>query len=58
MSLRFDFLIDFDAKMIPKREPSQILFLERLFYRCLKDVYNKIRTVEVEMNPKTDPNSN
>ena len=55
MSLGFDFLMDFDPQMVPKKDPEQLLFLERLFYRFLKDVPNKTLTFDLEMDPKTDP---
>ena len=58
MSLGFDFLMDFDPKMVPKKEPEQLLFLERLFYRFLKDVLNKTLTFEVEKETKTNPSRN
>ena len=54
MSLGFDFLMDFDPKMVPKKEPEQLLFLERLFYRFLKDVPNKTPTFEVSRDPKIE----
>ena len=50
--------MDFTPKMVPKKEPEQLLFLERLFYRFLKDVPNKTSTSEVEKEPKTDPSRN
>ena len=55
MSLGFDFLMDFDPKMVPKKEPEQLLFLERLFYRFLRDVLNKTLTFEVRRHPKMIP---
>ena len=58
MSLGFDFLMDFDKKMVLKKEPEQLLFLERPIYRFLKDVSNKTVTFEVEKEPKTDPSRN
>ena len=50
--------MDFAPKMVPKKEPEQLLFLERLFYRFLKDVPNKTSTSEVEKEPETDPSRN
>ena len=50
--------MDFTPKMVPKKEPEQLLFLERLFYRFLKDVPNKTSTSEVEKEPETDPSRN
>ena len=55
MSLGVDFFIDFDPKMVPKRDP---IFMERQFYWLLKDVLNKILTFEVEMEPKPDTKRN
>ena len=55
LSLGIDFLMDFAPKMVPKKDPERLLFLERLFYRFLKDVLNKTSTLEVEKESKSDP---
>ena len=47
--------MDFAPTMVPKKEPEQLLFLERLFYRFLKDVHNKTLTFEVRRDLKMDP---
>ena len=57
MSLGFDFFMDFEPKMVPKKDPEQLPFLERLFYRFLKDALNKTLVFEIRRDPKLDPKS-
>ena len=58
MSLGDAFCIDFEVKMLSKRDPWEVFFSEPLISWFLKDVLNKMLTFEAEMDPKIDATSN